>query len=42
LSAEKRGFLLCFEVDKPCIVEGLSLGSLVGKRIQFFLNRGRT
>jgi hypothetical protein len=46
LPAEKWGFLLCVEVDKPCIVEGLMFGSLVlrnaGKRVQFFLHRGGT
>jgi hypothetical protein len=46
LSAQKWGFLLRFQIDEPCVVEGLTLGSLVlrnaGKRIQFFLYHGRT
>src|ERR1035441_8742334 len=42
LSAQEWGFLLRFQIDEPCVVEGLSLGSLVGKRIQLFLDRGGT
>ncbi len=45
LPAQKRGFLLRFQIDKPRVVERLALGSLVlrnfvGKRIQIFLDRG--
>ena len=47
LSAQKWGFLLRFQIDEPCVVEGLALGSLraeklAGKRIQLFLDRGGT
>jgi hypothetical protein len=42
LPAQKWGFLLRFQIDEPCVVEGLTLGSLVGKRIQLFLDRGGT
>jgi hypothetical protein len=46
LSAQKWGFLLRFQIDKPCVVERLTLASLVlriaGKRIQLFLYRGGT
>jgi hypothetical protein len=46
LSAQKWRFLLRFEIDKPCVVEGLTLASLMlrnaGKRIQLFLYRGGT
>jgi len=47
LSAHKRGFLLLFQAEETCVVEGLTLGSpmlrnIAGKRIQFFLYRGGT
>ena len=46
LPAQKWGFLLRFQVDEPCVVEGLTLGSpmlnIAGKRIQLFLYRGGT
>ena len=46
LPTQKWGFLLRFQIDEPCVVEGLMLGSLAlrnaGKRIQLFLYRGGT
>src|SRR5258707_12338486 len=47
LSAQKWGFLLCFQIDEPCVVEGLALESpmlrnIAGKRIQLFLYRAGT
>jgi hypothetical protein len=46
LPTQKWGFLLRFQIDEPCVVEGLTLGSLAlrnaGKRIQLFLYRGGT
>jgi hypothetical protein len=46
LPTQKWGFLLRFQIDEPCVVERLAIGSLVmrnaGKRVQFFLHRGGT
>jgi hypothetical protein len=42
LAAKEGRFLLSFEVDKPRVIESVPVGSFVGKRVEFFLNRGRT
>ncbi len=42
LTAQEWGFLLRLQIDETSVVERLALGSLVGKRIQLFLNRGGT
>jgi hypothetical protein len=46
LSAQKWGFLLRLQIDEPCVVEPVALGSVVlggvtGKRVQLFLDGGR-
>ena len=42
LPAQEGRFLLSFEVDEPRVIESVPVGSFVGKRVEFFLNRGGT